>query len=327
MNKPIQAYRPRVTTRSMLVSSAAFILLALLPAVVQAQGTPPTLTKTFVPTSIPVNGTSVITFVASNVGATTLTGVTFTDTFPAGMIVATPNNINGFCTGGSAGVASGASGGNTTSLFNTTLLAGTLCQYSITVQGTTAGVLNNVTSTITSNEAAAGAAASATLTVVGPPTLTKTFGAASIARLGSTSLTFVVTNPNTTTALTGVDFVDNLPSAIVVANPNGLAGSCGAGTITAVAGSGSVTLSGGTLAASASCTFSVNVTGINVGTAANTTGAVTSVEGGTGGTAAATLNVGPAPTQVIPTLSQWMLALLGLLLAVSAWLYWRRPNR
>src|SRR5207244_6757089 len=69
--------------------------------------------------------------------------------------------------------------------------------------------------------------------------------------------------------------------------PN-VTGSCGAGTITATAGSGTITLSGGTLTASpaagSTCTFSVDVTGTTAGSKSNTTGAITSTEGGTGTT-------------------------------------------
>jgi phospholipase C len=125
-----------------------------------------------------------------------------------------------------------------------------------------------------------------------PPMIGKAFGAGSIPLNGSTSLTFNLSNPNAGTSLTGVRFTDLLPAGLVVSTPNGLAGSCGGGTITATAGAGNVSLSGATLAASASCSFSVNVTGTTVGVQNNVTGKVTSSNGGTGLTASASIGVG-----------------------------------
>src|SRR5204862_5812079 len=84
---------------------------------------------------------------------------------------------------------------------------------------------------------------------------------------------------------------DSLPAGLIVSTPNALTGSCGGGTITAGTGSGSITLVGATLAASAACSFSVNVTGTALGTQNNMTTAVTSSEGGTGGTASASTTV------------------------------------
>ena len=139
-----------------------------------------------------------------------------------------------------------------------------------------------------------------------PPNITKAFGAASIPLNGSTTLTFNLSNPNTGLSLSGIGFADNLPAGQVVATPNGLTGDCGAGTITAVAGSNGVTLSGSALAANASCTFAVNVTGTTSGTQNNTTSAVTSIEAGGGATASASLIVAgpsqqpPQPTDITP---------------------------
>jgi hypothetical protein len=78
-----------------------------------------------------------------------------------------------------------------------------------------------------------------------------------------------------------------------------------------------VSLAGATLAAGTSCNFTVNVTANTAGSKSNTTGAVTSTEGGTGGTASATLNVGTIVGGVkpVPTLQQWAIVMLGLLLA------------
>ena len=155
---------------------------------------------------------------------------------------------------------------------------------------------------------------------IAPPTFAKSFGAASIPLNGSTSLSFTINNPNTS-ALTGAGFTDTLPAGLVVSTPNALTGSCGGGTITATAASGAVSLSGATLGGSTSCTFSVNVTGTTAGTQNNTTGAVTSVEGGAGTTASASVIVfavgGPPPSSpsTVPTLSEWSLLLLGIVLA------------
>jgi hypothetical protein len=140
-------------------------------------------------------------------------------------------------------------------------------------------------------------AATFTAILVAPPSISKSFGAATIPlNGGSTSLSFTIKNPNTTITLAGVAFTDTLPSGLVVATPNGLSGSCGGGTITATAGSGTISLSGASLAPLASCTFSVNVTGTTAGTKNNTSSNVTSTNGGTGNQATATLVVLAPPT-------------------------------
>src|SRR4029077_19584610 len=99
----------------------------------------------------------------------------------------------------------------------------------------------------------------------------------------STSLTFNISNPNADVALTGVAFTDALPAGLVVATHNGLTNSC-SGTVAAGAGSGSISLTGGTLAASASCTISLNVQGIAAGVQNNTTGPISATESGAGAT-------------------------------------------
>src|SRR5262249_19276263 len=167
----------------------------------------------------------------------------------------------------------------------------------LTVQGTTAGVKNNSVQ-VTSIEGGTGNTSNASITVVAPPVIIKAFGAASVPLNGnpSTNLTFTIQNTNTTAALSGVGFTDHFPAGLIVSNPNGLVGSCGAGTITAVAGSSAVNLTGGTIAANSSCTFSVNVTGTTVGAKNNTTSNVTSTEGGTGGTASASVHIEGPPS-------------------------------
>ncbi|HWG50105.1 MAG TPA: hypothetical protein VN669_10450 [Candidatus Acidoferrales bacterium] len=253
---------------------------------------PPAITKVFGATTIPLNGTTSLTFTIQNPNTgLALTGLAFTDNLPAGLVVAPTPGLSNTC----AGTATAAAGASSVTLSGGTLAAGASCTVAVTVQGVTAGVKNNSVQ-VTSTEAGTGNTSNASLTVVSPPALAKTFGAASIPLNGSTSLSFTISNPNLTAALSGVAFSDTLPAGLVISTPNGLTGSCGTGTITATQGTNVISLSGGTLAANASCTFSVNVTGITAGTQNNTTGNVTSVEGSTGGTASASVNVVAPPS-------------------------------
>src|SRR6185503_8812881 len=140
-------------------------------------------------------------------------------------------------------------------LSGATIAVGGQCQFSVTVTGAASGQYTNTTGAVTSTNGGTGNTATANLTVAAPPSIAKVFGAASIPLNGTTSLTFTITNPNTGVTLNGIAFTDSLPAGLVVATPNGLTNTCG-GTATAVAGSSSVSLSAGTLAASASCTVS-----------------------------------------------------------------------
>ena len=253
---------------------------------------PPLLSKMFGGATVALNGTTSLTFTLMNPNpAVALSGVGFTDTLPAGLVVSTPNGFSGTCGGSITATA----GSNSVSLATANLAAGAGCTFSVNVTGIVSGLQNNTTSAVISANGGTGLTANAMITVLGPvvpapPTISKGFGAAFIGQNGTTTLTFTLGNPNLATALTGVAFTDTLPAGLVVSTPNGFTGTCG-GNITATAGSNSVSLTGATLAAGAGCVFSVNVTGIATGTQNNTTSAVSSTNGGTGLTASASVFV------------------------------------
>ncbi|HLJ27705.1 MAG TPA: Ig-like domain-containing protein [Candidatus Angelobacter sp.] len=251
--------------------------------------TPPTISKAFGAATIPLNATTSLTFTINNPNTSlALTGFLFTDSLPAGLVVATPSGLSNTC----GGTATATAGSSVVSLTGAGVPANALCTISLNVQGASAGVKNNTTGVVAANESGPGTTSNtATIAVVAAAGISKAFGAANIPLTGTTSLTFTLNNPNATVALIGVGFTDTLPAGLVVATPNGLTGSCGGGTITAAAGSGSVTLTGATLAASASCTFAVNVRAIAGGAQVNMTGAVTSTNGGAGNAATATITV------------------------------------
>jgi len=262
--------------------------------------TPPTITKGFGAASILLNASTSLTLNISNPNTSlALTGVAFTDSLPAGLVVATPSGLTSSC----GGTSTAAAGSGSISLSGGTLATNGSCAISLNVTGVQAGVQNNTTGPISSNESGAGATSNtASITVIGPPSIAKSFVPSTINLIGAptvSTLTFTITNPNATVALTGVAFGDTLPGGLTFAIPNNLTGSCGAGTITlgTVSGFSVVNLSGGTIAAGGSCTFSVDVKGTTGGHKVNTTGTVTSSNAGSGNQATATIDVlAPDPT-------------------------------
>jgi uncharacterized repeat protein (TIGR01451 family) len=153
----------------------------------------------------------------------------------------------------------------------------------------TAGYAGSDSFTIQVSDGTALASRTIAVAVTVPPTIAKAFGADTILLNGTTNLTLTITNPNTGITLTGIAFTDSLPAGLVVAPTPGLSSTCG-GSVSGVAGSGSVSLSGGELTANTSCTVSANVMGTTPGSKNNSV-TVTSTEGGTGNTANATLSV------------------------------------
>jgi hypothetical protein len=154
-----------------------------------------------------------------------------------------------------------------------------------------------VTGTISSTESGTGATSNtATLTVVGPPSIMKGFDASTIPMNGpsvlsftitnpngTSVLSFTITNPNATVALTGVGFAYTFPSGMIVETPPNATDTCG-GTFAPVSGATSLIFTGGTLAAGGFCALSVDVKLTTSGPKQNTTGPGTSNEGGTGTT-------------------------------------------
>ena len=250
---------------------------------------PPSLSKTFTPSKISTGGTSTLSFTIANPNPTTaVTGLGFTDTLPAGVVVATPNGLASTC----GGTVTASAGSTSISLLNGTLAAGASCNIIASVVGLTEGTKNNATGQITSN-LGLGNVATATLIVASPPSISKSFNWVSVPPKVPVLVTFSITNPNTTTTLTGLSFSDVLPAGLLVASPNGLVTNCPNGVMTLTPGIG-ISLTGATLTAGASCTASVNVVSANAGIYTNVTSPVTSNETIPGAAAAATLAVGEA---------------------------------
>src|SRR5262249_5381291 len=151
-----------------------------------------------------------LTFTINNPNASVgLTGVAFSDTLPSGLVVATPNSLSSTC----GGTTTATAGTGSVSLTGGTIAGGGSCTIRLHVTGTTSGVKNNTTGAVSSTNGGTGATSNtATVTVGSPPTISKAFGASSIPLNGTTSLTFMINNPNASQSLTGLSFTDNLPA-------------------------------------------------------------------------------------------------------------------
>jgi uncharacterized repeat protein (TIGR01451 family) len=252
---------------------------------------PPGIAKAFSPDPVAVGGVSTLTFTITNPNAgTALIGVGFTDPFPAGLeVAATPNATTNGC--GSPTFAPAA--GNTSLSFSDgTIAANGTCTVTIDVTATTGGAKVNTTSNVTSINGGTGNTGTDILTAVSPPSIAKAFSPNAIAVGGVSTLTFIITNPNAGTALTGVAFADTFPAGLeVAATPNATMTGCGSPTFAPAAGNTSVSFSGGTIAASGMCTVTVDVTATTAGDKVNTTSNATSTNGGTGNAGTATLAV------------------------------------
>ena len=139
--------------------------------------------------------------------------------------------------------------------------------------------------------------ASVTFTPITAPTVAKSFSPATIADYGTSTLTITLTNPNTA-AITGVTFTDTYPATGGLANTSTLvlSNTCGGANPGTAASGTTLTLSGGTIPASSSCSVSVQVTAAFPGIApsspiVNSTGAVLSSNATSGTAASATLTV------------------------------------
>lgn len=158
----------------------------------------------------------------------------------------------------------------------------------MTISATTATGLKTNAVTVTSTNGGTGNTATASITVAHPARLVKSFALASAAVQSPVRLTFKVTNPDTF-ALSGAAFTDTMPLGLLVANPTRLTESCGGGTITAIPGTYEINLSGATLTATTTCTFSVYVIGTSFGWKHNVTSPVTANNAPAGNVALATI--------------------------------------
>jgi hypothetical protein len=251
---------------------------------------PPVLATSFGAISTPVGSSTSLSYTITNPNALPLSGVAFTDTLPAGLVVSTPSGLSTTCVSGTVTATAGS-----VTLSGAQVGADATCTVAVNVTGTSEGV-EQESATASSTNGGTGAPASTRLFVGLPPSITSAFAPMSIMVGATTTLSFTLKNPNTATTLSGIALSDTLPAGLVVGSPSGAQGSCGGGMLTAVPGSGTFSLAGGQLAPGASCTVSLTIKATQAGMKQNSVGPVSSTQSGAAGSAPATVTVAPLPS-------------------------------
>ncbi|WP_201397133.1 IPTL-CTERM sorting domain-containing protein [Alicycliphilus denitrificans] len=234
------------------------------------------------------------TFDPNIVNPTVLTGVSYTDQLPSGLVFAAVPNAVSTCTGAQIDVDQGS---QAVTLTNVTLAPGSSCDLEVNVTAAAAGqYLNRIpANTVTTNQGVTNSLpGEATLNVVTGPNISKSFATSPVKVGDRTELIVTVTN-TANVALTGVALTDNLPPDMAVANPSDSSTTCAGGSVTALPGAVSLSLAGATVPANDSCTFRAFVVASKAGSFTNTIGqgAITSQQGLTNG------NPASAPLQVL----------------------------
>lgn len=252
-------------------------------------------TMAFSPASVGAFALTTATISLKNPNVFAPSVVSFTDTLPTGMTVASSPAPTTSCTAGTL-----SSTTNSVTLSGANLAIGAGCTVTFTVSANAAGpYTNSVTTTATTTPIGTAntetAAATALLTVTPPttPTVTEAFSPASIAPNGTSTLTITLANPNAF-ALTQGALIDALPSGLTVAASPAAATSCTGTGVSITSTAGSATLAGATIPASGSCTVTLSVTSATAGSYTNTIAAnafTTTPAGGNAAAASATLSV------------------------------------
>ncbi|WP_345229366.1 Ig-like domain-containing protein, partial [[Roseibacterium] beibuensis] len=115
-----------------------------------------------------------------------------------------------------------------------------------------------------------------------PPSFSAVFSPDAIIQGETSTLTFTVDNSANAIAATALDFTNNLPTGLEVANPTNASTTCTGGTLTAISGAGTLSYTGGTVSAGATCTVSADVLSTAGGNFVNASGDLTSSLGNSG---------------------------------------------
>ena len=284
---------------------------------------PPTFSKAFSVNNVLVGEVVSLSFSIDNSASSlAANNLIFMDNMPAGLTVATAPNVNNSC----GGTVTAASGGGTISLVSGMLAAGSSCDLSVDVVGSTAGNYVNTTGDLTSSLGNSGTA-SDSIDILSQLSLNKSFDVGT-AMPGDVVVMFLsITNNNTSGSATAITFSDDLDAFIsgAIATNTPQNDVCGLGST--LTGNSIITLNNGVLAGGENCliTISVQLPSNQFGQFTNTTSPLSYVLNGltvtgepaSAGNADLVITGAPEPVAVPVMIWPAWLLLMGLILMVA----------
>lgn len=213
-----------------------FLVLAIfLPWIAGAGQAGPNFTKTFVPDTIGPGSVSTLTFTIANFNPSPVEDLAFTDPLPNGVVIASPANASTTCTDGivsapDAETSISFSGGKVASSQN--------CIVSVDVTSSIVGTHTNVSEDLTSSEGSSGTATDDLNVVSTLPGFSKSFSPSTVNFGSRSTLTFTIDNTANVSALGSLNFTDNFPVGLVIADPANASTTCGGQTPTLIASAG-----------------------------------------------------------------------------------------
>jgi hypothetical protein len=146
-----------------LIRLCVFVAMIACAQSAFAQAAALTMSKSFSPSTVAVGGnsTTTMTVTITNPNASPVTGIAFSDTYPAGLV---PDVVGAY----TCGPGSAAFTGGGWSFSGVTLLAGASCSVPMHMHATQSGPITNTTSQVVGNGVPAGGPASAVLNATTP---------------------------------------------------------------------------------------------------------------------------------------------------------------
>ena len=184
----------------------------------------PVFNANFTPDTIGPGSTTTLTFTIDNSATPTpVTDLSFFNTLPAGMTIASPSVPISECVNG---LIVAPEGGTTIDFTEGRVSGNTSCTVSVNITSSTVGTFTNTSGDLTSNAGNSGPASDDLTVDAARPGFTKTFTPNNVNFGDRSTLTFMLDNTLNSNDLYTLTFLDNLPVGMVIADPANIVSDC-----------------------------------------------------------------------------------------------------